>query len=178
MNRIILIAPLALSAAALAGCQTMAEDMPAAPLGQATIYAADGRPVGTAKLVAAGDGVSLAATLTGLPPGTHAVHLHTTGKCDAPKFTTAGGHLNPAMHEHGKENPRGAHFGDLPNAQVSANGSASISADLPGGKDMVVNTIYDTDGTAIVVHEKPDDYRTDPTGNAGDRIACGVFEAH
>ena len=177
MNRISFIAPLAIAAAALTGCQTMGDEK-AAPLGQATLYSADGRPVGTAKLVAAGDGVSLAATLSGLPPGTHAVHLHTTGKCDAPKFTTAGGHLNPAMHEHGKENPRGAHLGDLPNAEVAANGGASISADLNGTKDALVALIYDTDDTAIVVHEKADDYRTDPTGNAGDRIACGVFKAH
>lgn len=177
MKRIIYIAPLVIAAAALAGCQTMGEGK-AAPLGQATLYSADGRPVGTAKLVSSGDGVSLAATFSGLTPGTHAVHLHTTGKCEGPKFTSAGGHLNPAMHEHGKENPRGSHLGDLPNAEVASNGGASITAMLTGAKDMLVATIYDADGTAIVVHEKADDYRTDPTGNAGDRIACGVFKAH
>ncbi len=169
-------APLAI-AAALTGCQTTA-DGPAAPLGHAVLYYADGRPAGTAQLLAAGDGVSVAATFSGLPPGTHAVHLHTTGKCEAPGFTSAGGHLNPAMHEHGKENPKGAHLGDLPNAEAAANGGASISAELAGSKDTVVNAIYDADGTAIVVHEKADDYRTDPTGNAGTRIACGVISAH
>jgi Cu-Zn family superoxide dismutase len=170
-----LLAPLFVCAA-LAGCQTTSG--PAAPLGSAVLYYADGRPAGTAQLVASGDGVSVAVSLSGLPAGTHAVHLHTTGKCDAPGFTSAGGHLNPAMHEHGKDNPKGMHLGDLPNAEASANGGASISARLMGTKDAILSAIYDTDGTAIMVHEKADDYRTDPTGNAGSRLACGVFEAH
>jgi Cu-Zn family superoxide dismutase len=169
-------APL-LAAALLAGCQTTANG-PAAPLGHAVLYFADGRPAGTAQLVAAGDGVSVAATLSGFPAGTHAVHLHTTGKCEAPGFTSAGGHLNPAMHQHGKDNPNGMHLGDLPNAEIAANGGGSISFELTGAKDTVLGEIYDADGTAIVVHEKADDYRTDPTGNAGSRLACGVFEAH
>lgn len=169
-------APL-LAAALLAGCQTTA-NAPAAPLGQAVLYFADGRPAGTAQLVAAGDGVSVVATLSGFPAGTHAVHLHTTGKCEGPGFTSAGGHLNPAMHQHGRDNPSGMHLGDLPNAEIAANGGGSISFELMGAKDTVLGEIYDTDGTAIVVHEKADDYRTDPTGNAGSRLACGVFEAH
>jgi Cu-Zn family superoxide dismutase len=130
------------------------------------------------QLLAAGDGVSVVATLSGFPPGTHAVHLHTTGKCEGPGFTSAGGHLNPAMHQHGKDNPNGAHLGDLPNAEVAQNGGAAISAQLTGAEASVIDAIYDADGTAIVVHEKADDYRTDPTGNAGSRLACGVIEAH
>jgi Cu-Zn family superoxide dismutase len=169
-------APL-LAAALLAGCQTTANG-PAAPLGHAVLYFSDGRPAGTAQLVAAGDTVSVVATLSGFPQGTHAVHLHTTGKCEAPGFTSAGGHLNPAMHQHGKDNPNGMHLGDLPNAEIAANGGGSISFELMGAKDTVLGEIYDADGTAIVVHEKADDYRTDPTGNAGSRLACGVFEAH
>ncbi|MBO9498720.1 MAG: superoxide dismutase family protein [Novosphingobium sp.] len=171
-------APLLVATAlALVGCQTAAE-RPAAPLGHAVLYFADGRPAGTAQLLAAGDSVAVAAELSGLPAGTHAVHLHTTGKCEAPSFTSAGGHLNPGMHQHGKDNPMGAHMGDLPNVEVGADGSASFKVTLPGAKDMVLADIYDADGTAIMVHEKADDYRTDPTGNAGSRIACGVFEAH
>lgn len=171
-----IVPPLVLLAA-LAGCQTT-EYAPVAPLGHAVLYFADGRPAGTAQLLAAGEGVTVAAVFSGLPAGTHAVHLHTTGKCEAPGFTSAGGHLNPAMHQHGKDNPLGAHLGDMPNAEAGANGAASISVALPGVKETVLGQIYDADGTAIVVHEKADDYRTDPTGNAGTRLACGVISAH
>ena len=179
MNRITVpfaIASLAI-AGALAGCQSVG-NAPSAPLGHATLHFADGRPAGTAQLVSSGDGVAVAVTLSGFPAGTHAVHLHTTGRCDPPGFTTAGGHLNPDMHEHGKDNPKGPHLGDLPNAEVGADGGASISARLTGTKDTVLAAIYDADGTAVMVHEKADDYRTDPAGNAGNRIACGVIEAH
>lgn len=174
MTRII---PPLILLAVLAGCQTTG-NAPAAPLGHAVLYFADGRPAGTAQLLAAGEGVTVAAALSGLPAGTHAVHLHTTGKCEAPGFTSAGGHLNPAMHQHGKDNPMGAHLGDLPNVEAAANGGAAFSVALSGSKETVLAQIYDADGTAIVVHEKADDYRTDPTGNAGTRLACGVFEAH
>ncbi|WEK45628.1 MAG: superoxide dismutase family protein [Candidatus Andeanibacterium colombiense] len=166
-----------LIAAALAGCQTTA-NQPSAPLGRAVLYFADGRPAGTAQLLAEGDSVAVAVELSSLPAGIHAVHLHTTGKCEAPGFTSAGGHLNPAMHQHGKDNPMGAHLGDMPNVEAGADGGASFKTVLTGAKDTVLGQIYDADGTAIVVHEKADDYRTDPTGNAGSRIACGVFEAH
>ena len=166
-------APL-LAAALLAGCQTTANE-PAAPLGHAVLYFADGRPAGTAQLVAAGDGVSVVATLSGFPAGTHAVHLHTTGKCEGPGFTSAGGHLNPAMHQHGKDNPMGAHMGDLPNVEVGADGGASFKVTLPGAKDMVLADIYDADGTAIMVHEKADDLKSQPSGDAGGRLAVGVI---
>lgn len=169
------IAPI-VAAIALAGCQTTAETSDGA-LGTAVLQSADGRTVGSARLVETGDGVTVEATLTGISPGTHAVHLHTTGACQAPEFTSAGGHLNPGRHQHGALNPQGAHLGDLPNAEIAANGTGSISKLLPGSRSEVLGHIFDTDGTAIIVHAGPDDYKTDPTGNAGGRVAsmhCSV----
>ena len=121
-----------------------------------------------------GGEVTLNASFSGLTPGSHAVHLHTTGQCTAPDFTSAGGHLNPAGHEHGTQNPRGAHLGDLPNVTIGADGTGTMSAVVRGTLAGVADDIFDADGTAIVVHAGADDYRTDPTGNAGGRVACGV----
>lgn len=170
--------------AALAACQTTGDSKPAsgvkplAPMGSATLLFADGRAAGTAQLLASGDAISVKVALSGLEPGIHAVHLHTTGSCEAPGFTSAGGHLNPGMRQHGMNNPQGAHLGDLPNAQIAADGTGTISAVLRGAKQDVLNDIYDADGTAIVVHAGPDDNVSDPAGNAGGRIACGVVKPH
>ena len=107
--------------------------------------------------------------------GTHGLHLHMVGRCDPPGFETAGGHLNPGMRQHGTENPAGAHFGDLPNLIVGGAGAATVTAALQGTRAEVLAQIFDADGTAVVVHAGPDDYRTDPSGNSGSRIACGVL---
>jgi Cu-Zn family superoxide dismutase len=136
-----------------------------------------GNKVGTATITAQKDGVKIVASLMGLPPGVHAMHIHTVGKCDAPDFMTAGGHFNPEMHQHGKDNPMGAHAGDLPNFTVDAKGKAKVTVNAP----MVnlgdgPNSLFHTGGTALMIHAMPDDYKTDPTGNAGPRIACGVVE--
>lgn len=178
-----IIAPIALLAA-LAACQSTSDSKPAstakplAPMGMATLQLADGTAAGTAHLFASGDQMSVQISLQGISPGVHAVHLHTTGTCEAPGFTSAGGHLNPGMKQHGMQNPQGSHLGDLPNATIGADGTGSISATLRGTKDEVLADIYDADGTAIVVHAGPDDNVTDPAGNAGGRIACGVVKAH
>lgn len=169
------VAPIA-AAIALAGCQTTAETSDGS-LGTAILQSADGSTVGSATLVETGEGVTVEARLTGISPGNHAVHLHMTGACQAPDFTSAGGHLNPGNNEHGKLNPKGAHLGDLPNAEIAANGTGSISKLLPGARSEVLAHIFDADGTAIIVHAGPDDYKSDPTGNAGGRVACGVFSA-
>jgi Cu-Zn family superoxide dismutase len=135
----------------------------------------NGEARGEAVLTETHAGVLVSATLRDLPPGEHAFHFHERGECTAP-FTSAGGHLNPAHTHHGYENPQGPHAGDLPNVWVADGGAAKVEFLAPGvslghGKRA---SLLDGDGTAIVVHAGPDDYKTDPAGNAGDRIACGV----
>jgi len=161
---------------ALAACQTPLESN-ATPLGQAVIRNEAGTEIGTARLFAQGDAVTINIALD-TPTGSavHAVHLHETGTCTAPGFTSAGGHLNPAGNQHGMRNPQGAHLGDLPNITLSDAGIGSASATLPGTVAAVTGHIFDANGTAIVVHAAADDYLTDPTGGAGSRIACGVFQ--
>lgn len=161
-------------AAALAGCQTI-DELPTDRVGQATLRLANGLPGGTAQLLASGSQVNISIAVAGLSPGVHGVHLHMTGACDAPDFTTAGGHLNPGGHMHGTSNPAGPHLGDLPNITAGAAGSGTVSATLPGPREEVLAQIFDADGTAVVVHASADDYRTDPSGNSGARIACGVL---
>ena len=161
-------------AAALAGCQTI-DEAPNERLGQATLRLASGLPGGTAQLLASGSQVNISIAVVGLSPGIHGVHLHMTGSCEAPEFTSAGGHLNPGGHQHGTSNPAGSHLGDLPNITVDSGGTGTVSATLPGVRDEVLAQLFDGDGTAVVVHAGPDDYRTDPSGNSGGRIACGVL---
>lgn len=183
------------AAAALAGCSPApdasdetapAEDTPAdaatadassaETLGSASLALADGTPAGTVDLLSDGTALSLRVAVTGIPEGTHGFHLHTTGECTPPDFSSAGGHLNPADKEHGHENPNGSHLGDLPNLDVGADGTASTTVELADSGDSVIDTLFDADGTAVVVHADPDDYQSNPSGNAGSRIACGVLE--
>lgn len=141
---------------------------------RATVLQADGADVGTATASVAKDGLTFTFDARNMPAGTYAVHVHTTGKCEGPKFTSAGGHWNPTNRQHGKDNPQGAHYGDLPNLTVSTGGTGSVSFTVAGA---TMPGLLDADGAAFMVHAKPDDYKTDPTGDAGDRIACGVFAA-
>jgi Cu-Zn family superoxide dismutase len=158
----------------LAACASVA-DLPTKRLASATLRQGNGLPAGQAVLTAAGDKLTLTLALVGLPQGSKGMHLHMVGRCDAPDFTSAGGHLNPAGRKHGIENPAGSHLGDLPNIVISANGTATASAQLSGTRAELEASLFDTDGTAIVVHAGPDDYKTDPSGNSGARIACGVL---
>lgn len=135
---------------------------------------AGGASIGMATITPTATGARVRADLAGLPPGVHGIHLHTTGRCDAPGFTTAGGHWNPTTRQHGRDNPQGAHHGDLPNVTIGANGKGSLDFEVP---EATLAGMMDADGTALVVHAKADDYRTDPSGNSGDRIACGVISA-
>ena len=148
-----------------------------ANLATGTFATATGAPAGTASIVVPASGTAvLRVKLSGLPAGVHGIHIHTIGKCEGPAFTSAGGHLNPAGHQHGKDNPAGNHLGDLPNVSVDRHGNGELSQTLPGDPAMLRAQLADADGAAVVVHADPDDYRTDPSGNSGARIACAVLK--
>jgi superoxide dismutase, Cu-Zn family len=119
------------------------------------------------------EGLSVTGTLRGLPPGDHGIHLHMVGKCEPP-FTTAGGHWNPSNKKHGHQNPQGPHFGDLGNIKVGPDSGVSFAMRAPGGTLKGEGGLLDTDGASIVIHAAADDEKTDPAGNSGARIACGV----
>lgn len=133
----------------------------------------DGKEVGTVTLTAVPTGVLLDADLTALPPGDHAFHIHAVGKCEPPDFKSAGGHFNPEEDKHGLENPAGPHAGDMPNIHVPETGKLRI--EVLNQMVHLSQGLFDPDGAAIVIHQGGDDYRTDPAGAAGPRIACGVI---
>jgi superoxide dismutase, Cu-Zn family len=146
----------------------------AAPSAKAELALADGKSAGAARITEDGGGLKVSFMSQNLPIGPHAVHIHTTGKCEGPGFESAGAHWNPESKQHGSENPQGPHKGDLPNMVVAANGVGSIMFTVPGA---TLAELTDADGAAFMVHADADDLKTDPTGNAGGRIACGVIAA-
>lgn len=163
------------SALALAGCSTMSGADGMTELARAPMIDTTGSSVGSVRLVDEGARRSMRVNLTGIAPGTHGFHLHTTGTCTTPDFQSAGGHLNPTNNEHGSLNPQGKHLGDLPNIEVGASGSVTTQVVLDQSRDDLMAALFDSDGTAVMVHSGADDYRTDPSGDAGSRIACGVL---
>ena len=144
---------------------------------RAELKNAEGKPAGTAQFQESKQGVLVTLRVRNLPPGLHAVHIHAVGKCEAPQFTTAGGHFNPGQKKHGFKNPDGPHAGDLPDVLVVKDGTGRFEAVTDAVSFAAgANSIFDQDGSAIVVHATADDNATDPSGNSGDRIACGVIE--
>lgn len=136
-----------------------------------------GKNVGSASLSQHKKGVKVSARLEDLPPGEHAIHFHREPKCEAPDFKSAGPHFNPDLKKHGLDNPEGHHNGDNPNFTVDAKGKAKLSfinKDVTLGNDS--HSLFANGGTSLVIHAKADDQKTDPAGNAGDRIACGVIK--
>jgi Cu-Zn family superoxide dismutase len=204
-SRIALVASLALAAACGGGEEAELEPIaegpgvapeagavdPTMPVGgaaggaTAVLRDASGSEVGTLTLTETGQTIQVSGTLRGLPAGTHAIHLHQTGQCQAPTFESAGGHWNPTNRQHGIEHPQGPHLGDMPNIEVGQDGTvnvqvSTVNAQAPTPQEATLtgaNGLMDADGAAVVVHAQADDYESQPSGAAGDRIACGVVNA-
>lgn len=166
---------LLLGLCATLGCVAAAEAQDSGV--NAVLMNPDGEEIGGVAIYEMAQGVRLFAQAEGLPEGTHAFHIHETGSCETPDFKSAGGHYNPSDASHGWDSENGPHAGDLPNVHVQEDGVLSVEyftdAVTLGDGD---TTLFDDDGSAIVIHEGADDYQTDPAGDAGPRIACGVIE--
>lgn len=180
MKRTMVAALAVLTAGCTAARQTAEEtveevrsEMGTQPTATANLIDAQGRSVGRVILEQEEDGVDVEVHVEGIAPGTHAIHLHQVGACTPPDFTSAGNHFNPSGREHGLENPRGPHDGDLRNIEVGPGGSGHFSLE---NERVTLDSFLDSDGAAVIIHAGPDDYLTGPTGEGGHaRIACGVF---
>ena len=173
-----LLGTMALLGVALAGCDR-GEMVTGAPMaGGATATAAmrtsAGADAGRATATEVAGGLRFTLDARAVPEGTHGAHVHLAGVCDAPGFETAGAHWNPSSAKHGTMNPQGPHAGDLPNLVVDSGGRGTIAGTMPG---VTMAQLLDADGATMMIHANADDMMTDPSGNSGGRIACGVFQA-
>jgi superoxide dismutase, Cu-Zn family len=165
------------AAVAAAGCLALGQAQGQEQSANAVLMDPDGKEIGNVAISEVAQGVRISAEADNLPPGVHGFHIHETGQCEPPEFESAGGHYNPAGKQHGWDNPGGPHAGDFPNVHVQDDGKLAVEyftdAVTLGESE---TTLFDEDGSAVVVHEGADDYQSDPTGDAGARIACGVVE--
>ena len=165
-------------ALALSGCAASGGGpVTTLPVADATAQLVDaaGADRGRVDIFKRGTGLRIEVVARGFAPGTYGMHIHTTGQCTPPDFASAGGHWNPTGAEHGRNNPKGAHHGDLPNLVVEEGAIGQASIELVGTPLTGANGILDADGAAFVIHAGPDDMMTDPSGNSGGRVACGVL---
>ena len=161
---------------AVAGCIAVSQAQAQEQSANAMLIDPDGKEIGSVAVSEVAQGVRIFAQADGVPPGVHAFHIHETGQCEPPDFESAGGHYNPTGAQHGWDNPQGSHAGDFPNVHVHEDGVLTVeyftdAVTLGEG----ATTLFDDDGSALVMHEGADDYQTDPAGHAGARIACGVI---
>jgi len=162
-------------AASITGTLSLAAPALAVDTASAVLKDASGKEVGAATFTVTPSGVLISLDLTAVPPGEHGFHVHTTGKCEPPDFKSAGPHFNPDQTKHGFMTPEGPHAGDLPNLHVPADGKLQIEVLEPNVTLSGEAPLLDADGSALVIHAGADDYKTDPAGNSGNRIACGVI---
>ena len=184
MRRSFMIAALT-GVVAVAGCSSTSATQSAASSSAAPgvpMVNASGEVIGEVQARDGDNGATLLIMARGLPPGVHGIHIHDVGACDPPDFKSAGPHWNPTGKQHGAENPQGAHMGDLQNVTVAQDGQLKAEILVPnahlsdaGGNAMAGGQILDANGAAVVIHADPDDYKTDPSGNSGARIACAVL---
>jgi len=168
-----------LIALALAGCAGLGKKSPAKlPEPDAVAQLTDARGIdrGRVDIFKDTSGLRLELVARGFAAGTYGMHVHGVGLCEGPKYTSAGPHWNPTGAQHGRDNPMGAHHGDMPNLVVEPDTIGRATLHLVGTRLSGEGGLLDADGAAFVIHAKPDDYRTDPSGNSGDRIACGVIK--
>lgn len=173
MRTIFLVTTMALMTA----CSTVqsAETVAASEVANAKLVRANGSAAGVATLSQRRDGLWLSIAADAPGTGTYGMHVHMVGKCEGPAFDSAGPHWNPAMKQHGRDNPMGAHAGDMPNVTANADGKLVVETRINGAMLSDAGGVLDSDGASVVIHEKPDDYKTDPSGNSGKRLICGFF---
>ena len=169
------LAFVSMAMALITACSHTSADAPI--IAKAELSNAQGQPSGSVSILNGTGGPVMSVNAAGLAVGVYGMHFHQTGKCDAPGFTTAGGHWNPVGRQHGLSNASGAHAGDLPNLVVNSNNKAVVSVPLNPLLVDGTQSLFDSDGAAIIIHARADDNMTDPSGNSGDRILCGVLQA-